>query len=176
MVDSRIKSVSDLISQYFDKETTSKGSSYGNFRSAWRDLAGERLAGHSRPVDIRHGVLIVETEHQGWSQLLQYQQERILDEIGRKFPELEIRAIAWRLASSGLASESVHEPDPRRSPVQSPEPASGRAPGLAPKPALSESPPQKATVGTEGGPSGAGALPPELRAAFERLKRGSREK
>ena len=159
MADSRIKSVSDLISQYFDKETRSKGASYGNFRSAWRDLAGERLAGHSRPVDVRHGVLIVETEHQGWSQLLQYQQERILDEIRRKFPELEIRAIAWR-----LASESVHEPDPQRSPVQEPEPI--RADPL----------PAEDGAVPESRQTAADSLPPELKAAFERLKRGSREK
>ena len=159
MADSRIKSVSDLISKYFDKETTSKGASYGNFRSAWRDLAGERLAGHSRPVDVRHGVLIVETEHQGWSQLLQYQQERILDEIKRKFPELEIRAIAWR-----LASESVREPDPQRSPVQAPEPIRAD-----PLPAEDEAAPESRQAAAD-------SLPPELRAAFERLKRGSREK
>jgi hypothetical protein len=163
MADSRIKSVSDLISVFFDRETTSKGESYGSFRSAWKEIAGERLAGHSRPVDIRHGILIVETEHQGWTQLLQYQQERMLDDIGHRFPELEIRGIAWRLATGGVSWKGAAEPV-GQTPTESAAPKEPTAP-QEPQPEAKAAPL----------PSPADALPPELRAAFERLKRNNRE-
>jgi hypothetical protein len=173
MADSRIKSVSDLISTFFDRDVAAKGESYGNFRSAWSGIAGERLADHSEPVDIRHGVLIVETEHQGWTQLLQFQQERMLEEIGRRFPELEIRSIAWRLAA---------EPACGRASGRSSEPASGRSAepnrGLVFKPVVEErnmEAPAK-SEGPERGGSPAASLPPEIRAAFERLRKKSRER
>jgi hypothetical protein len=166
MADSRIKSVSDLISTFFDRDMAAKGESYGNFRSAWSGIAGERLADHSQPVDIRHGVLIVETEHQGWTQLLMFQQERMLEEIRRRFPELEIRSIAWRLAqtpAAGRAGEQVTataRPIPAENQVEEERTADA---------------PEK-RVESERSGSAADSLPPEIVAAFERLKKKSRER
>jgi hypothetical protein len=177
MADSRIKSVSDLISTFFDRDLAAKGESYGNFRSAWSGIAGERLADHSEPVDIRHGVLIVETEHQGWTQLLQFQQERMLEEIRRRFPELEIRSIAWRLAA---------EPAAGRASGRAAETASGLAAGSIPEPGSipvfkhvveelpADAPAERADSEQSGSP--AASLPPEIRAAFERLRKKSRER
>lgn len=99
MADSRIKSVSELLSSFFDKDLVKKGELYSGFGRSWKTIAGSRLGEHSHPVDIKRGILIVEAEHQGWMQLLQLQQDRILEEIGRKFPALEIRGIAFKLGS-----------------------------------------------------------------------------
>ncbi len=99
MADSRIKSVSDLLSSYFDKNLIQEGQQLSGFGRAWKTIAGARLGEHSHPADIRHNILIVETEHQGWTQLLQLQQDRILEEIQRRFPDLGIRGIAWRLGN-----------------------------------------------------------------------------
>ncbi|MCX7028047.1 MAG: DUF721 domain-containing protein [Spirochaetes bacterium] len=163
MADSRIKSVSDLLLTFFDRETAAKGESYSNFRSAWRGIAGQRLAEHSRPVDVRHGILIVETEHQGWGQLLQLQQEKMLDEIGRKFPEFEIKGIAFRLASKlgpaggGTEKRAAADKD-------------FALPSTTGKP---EERPETQPIQTQNSPPAA-SLPPEIRAAFERLKRKSK--
>lgn len=99
MADSRIKSVSDLLSSFFDKDLVKEGQQLSGFGRAWKTIAGARLGEHSHPADIQHGILIVETEHQGWTQLLQLQQDRILEEIQRRFPDLGIRGIAWRLGN-----------------------------------------------------------------------------
>jgi len=99
MADSRIKSVSDLLSSFFDKDIAREGQQISGFGRAWKTIAGLRLGEHSHPADIKHGILIVETEHQGWTQLLQLQQDRILEEIQRRFPDLGIRGIAWRLGN-----------------------------------------------------------------------------
>ncbi|PKL05923.1 MAG: hypothetical protein CVV53_06980 [Spirochaetae bacterium HGW-Spirochaetae-9] len=99
MADSRIKSVADLLSSFFDKDLAREGQQFSGFGRAWKAIAGARLGEHSHPADIKHGILIVETEHQGWTQLLQLQQDRILEEIQRRFPDLGIRGIAWRLGN-----------------------------------------------------------------------------
>jgi len=137
MADSRIKSVSELLSAFFDQETVRKGELYSGFGHSWKAIAGTRLGEHSRPVDIRHGILIVETEHQGWMQLLQIQQDRILEETRKRFPDLGIGGIAFRLGNSGTpAAAPAQGPTwlgtappnsrPEREPAEAPEgPPSG---------------------------------------------------
>ena len=68
-----------------------------------RESAGESIL---IPSDIKRGILIVEAEHQGWMQLLQLQQDRILEEIELKFPDLKIRGIAFKLGNPGGATNS----------------------------------------------------------------------
>lgn len=100
MADSRIKSASEILSAFFDRDLVKQGEYYALFDKSWKTIAGPRLAPHSRPVDIRHGLLIVETEHQGWIQLLQIQQDKMLGEIQRRFPELGVRTMAFRLGDA----------------------------------------------------------------------------
>lgn len=97
MDDSRAKSVSQLLSAFFDEKTLQRGEKYAEFSRSWRSIAGDRLADHSKPSDIRHGVLLIETDHSGWIQLLQLKQERILAEIVKRYPELEIHGLAFRI-------------------------------------------------------------------------------
>ena len=97
MDDSRAKSVSQLLSAFFDEKTLQRGEQYVQFSRSWRSIVGDRLADHSRPSDIRHGVLLIETDHSGWIQLLQLKQERILGEIMKRYPELAIHGLAFRI-------------------------------------------------------------------------------
>ncbi|TXT51142.1 MAG: hypothetical protein FD137_118 [Spirochaetes bacterium] len=98
MADSRIKSASEILAGFFDREVASAGGEYRGFSQAWKNIAGPRLGEHSYPRDIKHGILLVETEHQGWIQLLLMQQNRIVAEISKKFPSLGIRGMAFRLS------------------------------------------------------------------------------
>ena len=123
MADSRIKTVSELLSSFFDQDMVKKGELYSGFGNSWKVIAGSRLGEHSKPADIRHGILIVETEHQGWMQLLQLQQDRILEEIQRRFPDLKIRGIAFRLGESGVPAGASASMPGRVSGLRPPESA-----------------------------------------------------
>jgi hypothetical protein len=123
MADSRIKTVSELLSSFFDQDLVKKGELYSGFGNSWKLIAGSRLGEHSKPADIRHGILIVETEHQGWTQLLQLQQDRILQEVQRRFPDLKIRGIAFRLGESGMPAGASSSMPGRVSGIRSPESA-----------------------------------------------------
>lgn len=101
MDDSRIKDVSSLLRAFFDDETAKKGGRYAEFFSSWKGIAGDRLAAHSKVADIDHHNLIVEAEHPGWIQLLQLRQSEILAAVSRRFPELELRGIIFRLSRNG---------------------------------------------------------------------------
>lgn len=104
MDDSRIKDVSSLLRAFFDDETAKKGGRYAEFFSSWKGIAGDRLAAHSKVADIDHHNLIVEAEHPGWIQLLQLRQSEILAAVSRRFPELELRGIIFRLSRDGSPS------------------------------------------------------------------------
>jgi hypothetical protein len=52
---------------------------------------------------VDKGLLIVEAEHPGWIQLLQMHQSSILEAVARRFPELGLRGIVFRLAGHGGA-------------------------------------------------------------------------
>ena len=163
MADSGAKSVSELLSAFFDHDMASKGASYLGFGRAWKSIAGTRLGEHSRPADIRHGILIVEAEHQGWMQLLQLQQDRILEEIGRRFPELEIGGIAFRLSRGDFARpEEVPAP-------AAPEASSARE--KAPEAAAEAASEADSDAVTEAKSS----LPPEILAMFSRIRKNTKQ-
>jgi len=119
MGDSRIKDVSTLLAAFFDEEQRRKGGQYSAFFGSWKQIAGERLAAHSKVRDIENGILIVEAEHPGWVQLLQFRQAQMLESARRLFPELELRGISFRLgrdagarAASGGAGRDGGESRP----------------------------------------------------------------
>lgn len=164
MADSRIKSASDLVAAFFDAETRVKGERIAGFWSSWAGIAGSRLAQHSAPVDIRHGILIVEAEHQGWIQLLLFQQEKILRQIGDRYPELGIKGLAFRL---GEAHPAPARPEAARPAAAKPGTAKRGEPAAAQEAMESE-------AADAGSRTGASSLPPELAAAFMRLREKSR--
>jgi len=55
-------------------------------------------AAHSRIRELEHGVLLVEADHPGWIQILQTKQTRLLEAVRRKYPELGIKDISFRLS------------------------------------------------------------------------------
>lgn len=97
MDDSRIKDAASLLSGFFDEEKLRRGSRYAELFRLWDSLVGERLAAHSKIVDVEKGILIVEAEHPGWIQLLQLRQAVLLAAVSERYPELGLRGILFRL-------------------------------------------------------------------------------
>jgi predicted nucleic acid-binding Zn ribbon protein len=58
---------------------------------------------HSRIKEFERGMLIVETDHPGWIQILQTKQAELLLTIQRYCPKLDIRGIAFRLSRETLS-------------------------------------------------------------------------
>jgi hypothetical protein len=103
MGDSRVKDISTLLSSFFDKDKLQRGERYSEFFSSWPALVGPRLAAHSHVADVDKGLLVVEAEHPGWIQLLQMRQSGILEDVARRYPELRLRGIVFRLSGQGSA-------------------------------------------------------------------------
>ena len=92
-----MKKIGDLLGAFFDDEILKTAKGYSAVFTSWRNIVGEHLAAHSRIVELEKAVLIVEADHPGWIQLLQLEQARILENVKKMFPDLEINAISMRL-------------------------------------------------------------------------------
>ncbi len=177
MGDSRIKDVSALLEVFFDRETMGAGGRYVEFLGSWRQIAGPRLGDHSRPVDVRNGILIVEAEHSGWIQLLQMRQEQIVASVQQRYPELGVRAMALKLTAGERMRALPGAPDDAPEgavPNFSPEAAENPCPAAAPPaPAPTEPPAARGTAMSTA--TSAHEPPTELKAIFERLKKNLKE-
>jgi hypothetical protein len=97
MGDSRIKDISALLSSFFSGDKLRHGEHYSDFFASWESMVGPRLAAHSRVADVDKGLLVIVAEHPGWIQLLQLRQSSIIAEVSRRYPELGLRGIVFKL-------------------------------------------------------------------------------
>ena len=59
---------------------------------------GANLAAHSRIVDIKNGVLLVEADHPGWIELLQLRKNYILKGLAMYAKDVPVQTLAFRVA------------------------------------------------------------------------------
>lgn len=74
----------------------------------WHDLLGSvpglarrNPGAHCRVSGLSAGVLTVEADHPAWLQLLQWHQGEVVERLGGWFPQLQIRALNFRLSRPG---------------------------------------------------------------------------
>jgi hypothetical protein len=67
------------------------------------------VAVHSRIRELERGILLVEADHPGWIQILQTKQSALLSAVQRRYQELNIRGIAFRLSREPFSSPDVEE-------------------------------------------------------------------
>lgn len=72
---------------------------------------GMNLYSHSRVIDLKNGILLVECDHPGWIQTLRLYQKYILTGLKRGVPELKISSLAFRLrgTNSELHAQNSEE-------------------------------------------------------------------
>lgn len=87
------KSVVTKISKYNDKEF------------------GQKLYDHSQIVDLKNGTLLVETDHPGWSQMMQFYTKFILKGLKMYVPEMNITSIVFRVRGSNATLIKVDYED-----------------------------------------------------------------
>lgn len=99
MENSFIETASDILAKLpiFSQTQQALVRELGRFYANWRTIVGDRFYSHTRPADIKNGILIIEAEHSGWISLLQFQAAAIQKKMEANFPELKITGVAFRL-------------------------------------------------------------------------------
>lgn len=73
------------------------------------NFIGRRLASNSHVVDLKNGVLLVETNHSGWIQYLRIYQNFILKGLKWALPNLKISSLAFRVRGSEASLSDIYE-------------------------------------------------------------------
>ena len=99
-----MKKAGDLLSAILDENMLGKAREYSKLFSAWEHLTQKHgiaaAASHSRLSDIKRDILLVETDHPGWIQILQAKKHLLLSDMQSAFPGLGINGIAFKLGKS----------------------------------------------------------------------------
>lgn len=106
-------SASDMILSVCDNISSESMNESIKLSRIWKEVVGSiktnsingknigiKLAGHSKIVDLKNGILYVEADHPGWIQMLGNYKKYILKGINSKFPELKIEMLAFYLSNS----------------------------------------------------------------------------
>lgn len=101
-------SAADMITAVFENIEASQLKNSSRILTAWRSTVesiqsprkeslGKSIASHSKVIDLKNGILLIETDHSGWSQLLHFHQNYILTGLKRQLPDVEINSLVFRL-------------------------------------------------------------------------------
>jgi hypothetical protein len=93
-----MKKAGDLLASFFDEQFLKTAQVYSDLFDSWLSIAGERFAAHSRVIEMKRDVLLVEADHPGWIQLLQTRERELLSAVRRRFPSLSVSGISFRLS------------------------------------------------------------------------------
>ena len=95
-----IVSFSQIISNAFDSIKIENAKNSVNIYDEWKKILsriktnssnpneGLNMAGHSRVIDLKNGILLIEADHPGWISLIQFHKKYILNGFRMKFPEV----------------------------------------------------------------------------------------
>ena len=141
------------------KDVVSKIHSYKNESedSDKRIPIGERLAGNTRVVDLKNGVLLVETDHPGWIQYLNMYKKFIIKGLKMALPDLKISSLAFRVSGSEVSLSDSYDKIVKKSKEEMDEKFEKQ------EKILNERFPEKKS-------SNNSQLPPELMAKFDSIK------
>jgi hypothetical protein len=124
--------LSSLFNEKFDPVFLKKARTTAGLFTSWEDITREvshethdvgiaSAAAHSRIAELEHGILLIEADHPGWRQILQTKQSQLLNTVRRRYSELEIRGIVFRLSrdpqSFSVAAEAPVDEPPDPEPV-----------------------------------------------------------
>lgn len=70
---------------------------------------GERLAGNTRVVDLKKGILLVETDHSGWIQYLRIYEKFIIKGLNMALPEMKINSLAFKVKGTNANLSESYE-------------------------------------------------------------------
>ena len=95
----RPKKIADVIAQLINKRGYGRVAANEQLAEVWAAAAGEPLASHSRPGNLRRGTLEITVTNSTIMQEFTFQKQHILAELGRKLHDAKIRDLRFRVGT-----------------------------------------------------------------------------
>ena len=122
-----MKTAGSILSALFDDQFVDKAHKYSKLFNSWEDITAKNgiaaAAANSRIRDLEKGILLIETDHPGWKQILQTKQSQLLDDYRSRFPDLDISGISLIL---GRYEPQLDRQAPEEKPAPNEKPAGKR--------------------------------------------------
>jgi Protein of unknown function (DUF721). len=93
------RKAADVINSMFSGFNIEGINQSNSFIKSWNQIVGDKIGSHSKVIDVDRGSVIVEVDHPGWSQQIQFRKKQILGELSRSFPELALSNIIMRVVT-----------------------------------------------------------------------------
>ena len=132
---------------------------------------GERLASNTRVLDLKNGVLIVESDHSGWIQYIKFYEKFILKGLRMESPDLKINSIAFKLKGSQEDQKRIYDEALKKAQQEMEERMTQNEEEM--KKILEQQGGSKAAEKGKNSENPAQNLPPELRAKFDSMIKSS---
>lgn len=127
------RSMNSVLSSIFTNINVSDMENADNIFSVWTKILltiksyvnpneGQNLADHSKVVDLKNGILLIEVDHPGWIELLQIHKKYIMGGLKRYLPDIHIKTLAFRLKGKKAeiygGPENISTPEKVRSKIE----------------------------------------------------------
>lgn len=109
-----MRSAKELIEVIFDRETSEQAAYYSKLFTQWENIVGSREAAHSKIIDLRQKMLIVETDSSSWLQILELKSSKILADVKKAFPELNIEGVSFKCRHQYYKEDVERKPLPEQ--------------------------------------------------------------
>ncbi|WP_310820870.1 DUF721 domain-containing protein [Stratiformator vulcanicus] len=95
---SRPQSLGEALSHLIQAKGIAKPNATAELSTAWRETAGERIASHSRVINVHRGILNVAVSSSAlMGELSAYHRDPILEALNDKYEHLKIKGLKFRL-------------------------------------------------------------------------------
>jgi len=98
-VSKEFRKASEVITSLFSGFDSAGMAQANSFVKSWKEIVGDKIAAHSKVIDVDRGTVIVEVDHPGWSQQIQFCKKQIVTGLSRSYPELQIKNVIMRVVS-----------------------------------------------------------------------------
>jgi len=95
-----MKKAGDILGDFMRDLHINMENGYSSVYKSWGNIAGEDMISHSTVKDLNNGILLVEADHPGWIQLLQLRKKKILKNVQKNYPDLDVVDIRFTLKNS----------------------------------------------------------------------------
>ena len=106
-------SCSEMVTATFNSIEKSSFEKNNKLFNSWKKIVtgisnfGQNLYEHTSIADIKNGILLLETDHPGWIQILQMNCAFIIRGLKMYAPELKISSLSYRLKGSNAQLYNV---------------------------------------------------------------------
>lgn len=97
---------SEMVTKVFKNIENSQLQNSNNIINSWQKTIqsikpdGYKLANHSKVIDLKNGIVLVETDHSGWIQILKIHEKYIIKGLKNLNKSLTINSLAFCLKDS----------------------------------------------------------------------------